>query len=80
MERGIPICGGSADDTLPSESDIYSILPDQEIGAVVAGFDIHMNFRKIAKAFTYLQNPHCLFLATNDDATYPFPHGPMPGK
>jgi 4-nitrophenyl phosphatase len=62
------------------ESDLHSIVPDDKVGAVVGGFDIHINYRKIAKAFTYLQNPQCLFIAANADCTYPMSHNVLPGR
>jgi 4-nitrophenyl phosphatase len=61
-------------------SDTNSILPDETIVAVVAGFDMNINYKKIAKAFTYLKNPNCMFIATNVDPTYPIPHSIMPGN
>jgi 4-nitrophenyl phosphatase len=49
-----------------------SIVPDPSIGAVLMGFDLNINYKKLAKAFTYLtSDPDCLFLATNDDASFP---------
>lgn len=43
-----------------------------DIGAVLVGFDLHINYKKIAKAFHYLKyNDKCHFVATNNDLTYP---------
>jgi len=45
------------------------------------GFDVNINYRKFARAFTYLNsNPDCLFLATNTDMTYPTKHLEFPGN
>ena len=42
-----------------------------QVGAVLCGFDINVNYLKYAKAFNYLEtNPECLFLQTNDDPTF----------
>ncbi|KAL7750504.1 hypothetical protein RI367_004278 [Sorochytrium milnesiophthora] len=77
---GIQSCGAEADKTpLNSLDDTQSIQPDPQIGAVLCGFDVHINYNKLAKAYTYLQNPDCLFLATNTDATYPFGGRTFPG-
>jgi 4-nitrophenyl phosphatase len=64
-----------------SHTDFGSIEQDPTIGAVVCGFDLNLNYLKLAKAFTYLnnkkQNPH--FILTNDDSTFPAPNGIYPG-
>jgi ribonucleotide monophosphatase NagD (HAD superfamily) len=41
---------------------------------------MNVNYTKLSKAFQYLiRNPDCLFLATNDDSTYPSAGGLLPG-
>lgn len=61
--------------------DFSSITSDPEVGAVVCGLDMHMNYKKYARAFKYLrENEDCLFLATNLDSTFPT-HGTVhPGE
>lgn len=59
-------------DNLSDMGAMSSILPDPEVGAVLVGFDLHINYKKLAKAFTYLHaNKDCHFLATNSDLTFP---------
>ena len=70
---GIKWTGGETE-TLKIDkiSQIDSIKPDPEIGAVLCGLDLNISYAKYAKAFTYLHtNPDCHFIATNDDATFP---------
>ncbi|TPX59227.1 hypothetical protein PhCBS80983_g02619 [Powellomyces hirtus] len=57
---------------LGSMDEMATIKPDPEIGAVLLGFDLDINYKKLAKAFTYLHhNKDCHFLATNSDLTFP---------
>ncbi|KAI9484716.1 HAD-like domain-containing protein [Zychaea mexicana] len=51
-----------------------------EVGAVVIGLDLHVNYTKYAKAFTYLKrNPGCHFILTNGDTTFPTHGSIVPG-
>jgi 4-nitrophenyl phosphatase len=69
---GIEWCGSSLDNQqLDSLSDMSSIIIEENVGAVLLGMDIDFNYRKLTKAFLHLQDKDCLFLATNDDLTYP---------
>ena len=57
-------------------SDIQTFLSqdiqlEAEIGAVVIGFDEFISYPKMFKAANYLTNQDCLFLATNNDETFP---------
>lgn len=53
-----------------------------QVKCVLVGFDSHLSYMKIMKAATYLQNPDCLFLATNEDTHLPVNNCPIriPGK
>ncbi|KNE58135.1 phosphoglycolate/pyridoxal phosphate phosphatase [Allomyces macrogynus ATCC 38327] len=59
--------------------ELIAIQPDERIGAVVCGFDGYLNYTKLAKAHTYLQDPEVLFIATNADSQYPVSGRTFPG-
>jgi len=80
--EGISYVGGTApeDHTLESFS-LSDFRNDPDIGAVLCGLDMHINYTKLAKAFQYLRlNEGCLFLATNTDSTFPVNGGLLPGS
>lgn len=61
--------------------DFSSIQSDAEVGAVICGFDMHINYKKIAKAHRYLlENEGCHFILTNDDSTFPTDGSIFPGS
>ena len=77
-EQGIRYFGGPSDDD--NFGDMTDILDeakaDPEVGAVVFGLDLNINYKKYCKAFTYLHNnPDCHFIATNSDSTFPASEG-----
>ncbi|KAG0054541.1 hypothetical protein BGZ83_011041 [Gryganskiella cystojenkinii] len=79
---GIESTGASEDNgKIITHADFGSIQQDPTIGAVVCGFDININYCKLAKAFTYLNNKEqgAHFILTNDDTTFPAPNGIYPG-
>ena len=71
--EGIQYFGGSdpAENGPVSTQDIDDFKPDPEVGVVLVGLDRGINYRKLAKAYQYLQHPDTLFLATNVDSTFP---------
>ncbi|ODV85742.1 hypothetical protein CANARDRAFT_27836 [[Candida] arabinofermentans NRRL YB-2248] len=51
-------------------SMIFNLDPD--VGAVIAGLDLNMNYHKMSLTLQYLlQKPELPFIATNIDSTYP---------
>lgn len=70
--EGVVHCGGEEDRENMAFGAWNTIQTDALVGAVLVGFDVDINYRKIARAFTLLHsNADCLFLATNNDLTYP---------
>ncbi|GAA5907683.1 4-nitrophenylphosphatase [Sporobolomyces salmoneus] len=79
---GIKHSGGTDpdDNVFVDLMDFSSIVADPEVGAVVCGLDMHINYKKIAKAHRYLkENEGCLFIATNLDSTFPTHGSVYPG-
>ncbi|VDO52343.1 unnamed protein product [Haemonchus placei] len=72
---GIEYFGQGPDILEPQGKEVIVLNTDlavkrEEVCAVVVGFDKHFNYKKMMKAANYLRDPSCLFLATNDDATF----------
>ncbi|RKF56680.1 4-nitrophenylphosphatase [Erysiphe neolycopersici] len=53
-------------------------LLDENVGIVLAGLDLHINYLKLAIAYQYLARG-AIFLATNTDSTYPSNKTLFPG-
>ncbi|XP_048854793.1 pyridoxal phosphate phosphatase [Brienomyrus brachyistius] len=71
-EAGVPFVEGEADDP---DMTIVNCPLDSDIKAVLVGYDDKLTFLKLAKACCYLQNPDCLFLATDPDPWHPLREG-----
>ena len=48
-----------------------SCTPHMQVKAVVVGFDPHISYKKLVKTSSYLGNPDCLFVVSNEDARLP---------
>lgn len=68
--KGISHCGGTADKDKKVElKPGYALPHDDDVGAVVVGFDRNINYYKIQYATLCIsENPGCHFIATNTDA------------
>lgn len=69
--------GPEPHDNSDGSSFLFDIDLEEEpmnVGAVVVGYEKHFNYHKLMKAANYLQQRHCLFLATNEDETCPGPN------
>ncbi|KAH9817874.1 HAD-like domain-containing protein [Melampsora americana] len=81
--ENVRFCGGTdpADNEFLELMDFSSVTTDKEIGAVLCGFDMHINYKKLAKAHRYLiENEDCHFILTNDDSTFPTDGSIFPGS
>ncbi|CEH16593.1 p-nitrophenyl phosphatase [Ceraceosorus bombacis] len=96
---GLKWCGGTTpeDNVFLPTLDFTSLLQpeviDGKVGAVLCGFDMHMSYIKLAKAYKHITragatsgSPQagesggaCHFILTNDDSTFPAKGGPWPG-
>jgi phosphoglycolate phosphatase len=70
---GVPYIGGPEDsDKVPNMSSGGHVDHDRDVGAVVVGFDRHINYYKMQYAQLCInENPGCKFIATNlDEVTH----------
>ncbi|XP_005097998.1 glycerol-3-phosphate phosphatase isoform X1 [Aplysia californica] len=68
---GIKYVGTGPDPVEGVVEDWLKMSVNPEVKCVLVGFDPHISYMKIMKAATYLKNPNCLYLATNEDANLP---------
>ncbi|EGT39760.1 hypothetical protein CAEBREN_29285, partial [Caenorhabditis brenneri] len=53
---------------------MYDIKLEDNVGAVVVGYEKHFDYTKMMKAANYLREKGVLFVATNEDETCPGPN------
>ena len=70
-EIGIETSEVGPDPTTGGLGDWSNIPLDPDITGVVVGFDEHFSFKKLTLAATYLSDPNCMFIATNEDNALP---------
>ncbi|XP_017760231.1 PREDICTED: glycerol-3-phosphate phosphatase-like, partial [Eufriesea mexicana] len=69
-EAGILHVGVGPDPIIKNNRN-YSFKRDDEVGAVIVGFDEHFSYPKMVKAASYLNDPNVYFIATNTDERFP---------
>ncbi|KAM8961785.1 glycerol-3-phosphate phosphatase [Pelodytes ibericus] len=72
---GIPHLGNGPDPVTGGFRDWAGVEKDPDVRAVVVGFDENFNYMKLNRALQYLQDPSCLFIATNTDTRLPLEGG-----
>ncbi|XP_075035438.1 glycerol-3-phosphate phosphatase [Mixophyes fleayi] len=72
---GIAHLGSGPDLVTGGMKDWAAEKGDPEVRAVVVGFDEHFSYMKLNRALQYLQDPDCLFIATNTDTRLPLEGG-----
>ena len=64
---GINHFGIGRDDDIIYHSQVPNCKLEEGVEAVLVGFDGNISFTKMLKAASYLGDPKCLYVATNDD-------------
>ncbi|CAB3398602.1 unnamed protein product [Caenorhabditis bovis] len=77
-ELGIEYFGHGAEksdvDSLGAGAFMYDIKLEDDVGAVVVGYEKYFDYCKLMKAANYLREDGVLFIATNEDETCPGPN------
>lgn len=60
-------CHGIEDNNVTDIASLGQL--DPAITSVVVGLDTHVNYVKLSRAASYIRDRHCLYLATNTDAS-----------
>ncbi len=78
---GIRSVGVGPDPISGVQKDWVNVPLDNEVRAVLVGFDEHFSYMKLNRALQYLCNPDCQFVGTNTDTRLPLEGGKaVPGK
>jgi 4-nitrophenyl phosphatase len=76
----VPWCGAQQDnDNITDIALMGQVSMENDVKAVLFGLDVNLNYKKLAKAFTHLQDENVHFLATNSDLTFPVNGTVYPG-
>lgn len=68
----LPYLSSSDDQEPPKDArDVVSIEIERDVGAVLVGYDAGFNLRMVTKACSYLKNPDCIFVGSNEDSCLP---------
>lgn len=70
-------CHGIEDNDVTDIASLGQL--DPSITSVVVGLDTHVNYVKLSRAASYIRDRHCLYLATNTDASDPTDNGLIVG-
>lgn len=70
-------CHGIEDNSVTDIASLGQL--DPSITSVVVGLDTHVNYVKLSRAASYIRDRHCLYLATNTDASDPTDNGLIVG-
>ena len=54
----------------------YGMQLEENVQAVIVGFDNHFSLAKVCRAASYLENPECIFIATDGDSRIAAPKCP----
>lgn len=80
-KMGIRTLGMGPDPISGVQIDWANVPLDQEVRAVLVGFDEHFSYMKLNRALQYLCNPDCQFVGTNTDTRLPLEGGKaVPGE
>lgn len=72
---GVNSFGYGADNLVTAQAVVETIKVqfEDDVEAVLVGNDGHFSYTKLIKAASYLRDPRCKFLVTNEDDCFPLP-------
>uniref|UniRef100_H2YW30 Phosphoglycolate phosphatase n=1 Tax=Ciona savignyi TaxID=51511 RepID=H2YW30_CIOSA len=70
---GIQHFGSGPDNQVTSQDfdEVRSCILENDVSAVLVGYDGHISYTKMIKAASYLSDPECIYIATNEDHRMP---------